>query len=285
MNRCKLGTTIIDAVTLCYTAQDLLLNTLRKVDKIDFDTFKLHRTRGHHHSQHFDIILNGIKVATTYFDRYGSEEKEPYLWLRVENNVLYKKNLLAETLTISELLNLQYNNITYLELARDFTYNIINKIRGLMRDPSLKTIINDKQIKDRNKIIKNVHRTCGMSLNRDGGKSLTIKQAKAAKNKYDGITLNSYDKVSEIASKPHKQYILDYYDNPKRLYRLELRLNNNDIKSITKRLGIVTTEDIIFDADNLDAIYLQALQSLLRFTAGRKKLDWQMLFDCNLRLR
>ena len=35
----------------------------------------------------------------------------------------------------------------------------------------------------------------------------------------------------------------------------------------------------------LDAIYLQALHSLVRFTHGRKKLDWEMLFDCNLRYR
>lgn len=122
-------------------------------------------------------------------------------------------------------------------------------------------------------------------MNRDGGKSLTIKQAKAVKNKYDGITLDSYDKVREIESHSHKHYILNYYGNPKRLHRLELRLNNPDIKAIAKRLCMVITEDIIFDSNKLDAIYLQALHSMLRFTHGRKKLDWQMLFDCNMKYR
>ena len=284
--KCKPGTTIIDALALCYVAGDELLNLLRAVDyKIDFDKFNLYRTMGRSHSEHFDIWLDGVKVATTYFDRYGAGKKESYLWLRIENAVLYNKPLLVEVLSLVELLDLQFNNVTYLELAKDFKYNISNKIRAMMRNPELTTIINDKQIKDRNKILNNVTRTCGVSLNRDGGKSLTIKQAKAVKNKYDGITLDSYDKVREIESHSHKHYILNYYGNPKRLLRLELRLNNPDIKAIAKRLCMVITEDIIFDSNKLDAIYLQALHSMLRFTHGRKKLDWQMLFDCNMKFR
>ena len=286
MSLCKFGTTIIDALTLCYVAGDELLNLLRAVDyKIDFDKFNLYRTMGRSHSEHFDIWLDGVKVATAYFDRYGAGKKESYLWLRIENAVLYNKPLLVEVLSLVELLDLQFNNVTYLELAKDFKYNISNKIRAMMRNPELTTIINDKQIKDRNKILNNVTRTCGFSLNRDGGKSLTIKQAKAVKNKYDGITLDSYDKVREIESHSHKHYILNYYGNPKRLHRLELRLNNPDIKAIAKRLCMVITEDIIFDSNKLDAIYLQALHSMLRFTHGRKKLDWQMLLDCNMKYR
>lgn len=286
MSVCKFGTIVIDALALCYVAGDELLNLLRAVDyKIDFDKFNLYRTMGRSHSEHFDIWLDGVKVATTYFDRYGAGKKESYLWLRIENAVLYNKPLLVEVLSLVELLDLQFNNVTYLELAKDFKYNISNKIRAMMRNPELTTIINDKQIKDRNKILNNVTRTCGVSLNRDGGKSLTIKQAKAVKNKYDGITLDSYDKVREIESHSHKHYILNYYGNPKRLHRLELRLNNPDIKAIAKRLCMVITEDIIFDSNKLDAIYLQALHSMLRFTHGRKKLDWQMLFDCNMKFR
>lgn len=286
MSVCRFGKTIIDALALCYVAGDELLNSLRAVDyKIDFDKFNLYRTMGRSHSEHFDIWLDGVKVATTYFDRYGAGKKENYLWLRIENAVLYNKPLLVEVLSLVELLDLQFNNVTYLELAKDFKYNISNKIRAMMRNPELTTIINDKQIKDRNKILNNVTRTCGVSLNRDGGKSLTIKQAKAVKNKYDGITLDSYDKVREIESHSHKHYILNYYGNPKRLHRLELRLNNPDIKAIAKRLRMVITEDIIFDSNKLDAIYLEAMHSLLRFTYKRKELDWQMLFNCNLRYR
>ncbi|MBQ7791242.1 MAG: hypothetical protein IJ377_03000 [Rikenellaceae bacterium] len=263
-----------------------MLDELREINyRAEFDVFTLYRTIGRTHHQHFDAMLKGKKVACVYFDRYGAAADEPYIWIRIENFVLYDMKLLVEVLSLTQLLDLTFNNITHLDLARDFSYNISERIRSLMRNPELKTIVNGKQIKDRDAALKGITRTCRMSLNRDKTKSLTIKQAKAIKNKYDGITLDSYDKMDEITSKSEKRYILDYYGNPKRLYRLELRLNNQDIRKISDGLGIAITEDVIYDKERLDALYIQALQSMLRFTDGRKKLDWQMLFDCNLRYR
>ena len=282
----RLSKTIIDALTLCYVAEGKVLDLLREIDhKYHIDTFTLLRTTDNHHKEHFDIYLHKKKVATIYFDRYGSAGDESYVWLRIENHVLYNHQLLIQTLMLPELLDIDFNNITYIELARDFTYNITQRIRSLMRNPELKTIINGKQIKSRDDEVAGIIRTCKISLNKDLPKSLCIKQAKAEKNKYDGITMDSYNKMDEITSKSHKQYILDYYGNPKKLHRLELRLNNADIKKISKAIGLSVTDDTIFNQDALDQIYLQALQSLLRFTDGRKKLDWQMLFDCNLRYR
>lgn len=286
MSVCKPGTTIIDSLTLCYKASDDFLSFMRDVcNKTTFDKFYLKRAQGERHSQYFIIKLNGMTVATTYFDRYGAKKEEPYIWLRIENYVLYNKYLLIEVLSLAELLDLRFNNFTYIELAKDLRYNVSTKIRGLMRNPELTTLINGKEVRDRNKILKNITRTCSVSLNRDDEKSLTIKQAKAIKNKRKGITLNAYDKVKEIASKSHKQYILDYYGNPKRLHRLELRLNNGDIRKISKSLKMAITEDIIFDTDKLNSIYMKALRALIRFKKGRKELNWQKLFDCNLRYR
>lgn len=286
MSNDRIGTTIIDALTLCYVAEGEVLDVLREINhRAEFDMFTLYRTIGRTHHQHFDVMLTGRKVACIYFDRYGSGTDEPYIWVRIENFVLYDVGLLVEVLSLPQLLDLTFNNITHLDLARDFCYNISERIRSLMRNPDLKTIVNGKQVKDRDVALKGISRTCRMSLNRDKTKSLSIKQAKAIRNKYDGITLDSYDKMDEITSKSEKRYIIDYYGNPKRLYRLELRMNNQDIRKISDGLGIAITEDVIYDKERLDALYIQALQSMLRFTDGRKKLDWQMLFDCNLRYR
>lgn len=282
----KIGTTIIDALTLCYCAEGKVLNMLKRTDNNVFiDTFLLKRTKGQAHNHHFDIHLRKKKVASLYFDWYGASNADNYIWLRVENEVLYNEMLLIETLSISELLDLTFNNVTHLDLARDFKYNISDRIRQLMRNPQLRTIINRKQIINRDEALDGVLRNCKMSLNRDLPKSLTIKQAKAKKNKYDGMVLDCYNKMDEITSKSYKQYILDYYGNPNKLHRLEVRLNNQDLKKIASSLRVDIAEDVIFNQDTLDVIYLKALQSLLRFTAGRKKLGWQMLFDCNLRYR
>ena len=286
MSNDRIGKTIIDALTLCYVAEGEVLDVLRGINhRAEFDMFTLYRTIGRTHHQHFDVILTGRKVACIYFDRYGAGTDESYIWVRIENFVLYDVVLFVEVLLLPQLFDLSFNNITHLDLARDFGYNISERIRSLMRNPDIKTIVNGKQIKDRDEALKGITRTCRMSLNRDKTKSLTIKQAKAIKNKYDGITLDAYDKIDEITNKSEKQYILDYYGNPKRLHRLELRLNNQDIRKISDVIGIGITEDVVFDTDRLDALYIQALQSMLRFTDGRKKLDWQMLFDCNLRYK
>lgn len=286
MSNDRIGKTVIDALTLCYVAEGEVLDLLREVKcKIDIDAFLLYRTIGRTHHQHFDVLLRSKKVACVYFDRYGAASNEPYIWIRLENHVLYDKELLVEVMSLTELLDLSFNNITHIDLAKDFTYNISERIRTLMRNSNIKTIINGKQIKDRDEALKGITRTCRMSLNRDKTKSLTIKQAKAVKNKYDGLTLDSYDKLDEITSKSDKQYILEYYGFPKRLHRLEMRFNNQDVKKISDSVNLPITEDIIYDLQRLDVLYFQALQSMLRFTEGRKKLDWGMLFDCNLRYR
>ena len=286
MSNDRLGTTIIDALTLCYVAGSPLLNTLRKVyAHIEFDKFLLYRTVGEKHKHHFDIMLGGEKVATCYFDSYSASEEEFYFWLRFENYVLYDYPLMLEVLSLTELIDLSFNNFTHLDLARDFNYNVSGRIRTLMRDSKLKTIINGKQVKDRKKAIEGVFGTCEMSLDKDFPKSLTIKQAKAIKNKSEGMILGAYNKLNEIEHKSKKNYILKFYNYPKRLHRLEVRLNNVDVRKIAKRRKIKITEDIIFNREVLDTLYIQALQSLIRFTKGRQKLSWDTLFECNVKYR
>lgn len=286
MTNDRLGTTIIDALTLCYVAGSPLLHTLREVfSHIEFDKFLFYRTIGKNHRHNFDVMLHGEKVATCCIDRYSASEEEFYLWLRFENYVLYDTQLMLLVLELTELLDLSFNNFTRLDLARDFNYNVSGRIRTLMRNTKLKTIINGKQVKDRKKAIEGLFGTCEISLDKDFPKSLTIKQAKAIKNKSDGMTLGAYNKLNEIEHKSKKNYILEFYNYPKRLHRLEVRLNNEDIRKIAKRRKITTTEEIIFNMEVLDALYMQALQSLIRFTKGRQKLSWDMLFGCNVKYR
>ena len=97
------------------------------------------------------------------------------------------------------------------------------------------------------------------------------------------MILGAYNKLNEITHKSKKNYILKFYNYPQRLHRLEVRLNNDDIRKIAKRRKIAITEDIIFNIDALDILYIEALQSLIRFTKGRQKLSWDMLFECNVK--
>ena len=286
MSNDRLGITVIDALTLCYVAGSPLLNTLGEVHShIEFDNFIFCRTASKYYKHHFDIMLHGEKIATCGFDRYTASEEEFYLWLRCENHILYDNKLMLEIVRLTELIDISFNNITRLDLARDFNYNVSGRIRAMMRDIKLKTIINGKQVKDRKKAIEGMFGTCEISLDKDFPKSLTIKQAKAIKNKSEGMILGAYNKLNEIVHKSKKNYILDFYGYPQRLHRLEVRLNNVDVRKIAKRRKIKITEDIIFNREVLDTLYIQALQSLIRFTKGRQKLSWDTLFECNVKYR
>lgn len=279
MSLCNLGTTIIDNLVICFIATPVLLASLRELDGIHYDDFRLNRIEGRFHRHYFTITTNRIKkLGYLYFDRFASDGSELYLWLKVENSVLYDHELINEVKLLPERLGLQYHGISSLDLARDFGYDTASRIRKLMRREDLAVIINGKEVRDRNMMLKDIFRTCGMSLAKDGTKGLTIKQAKAAKNKHFGITLDCYNKAEEIENASGKQYISDFYGRPKRLHRLEVRMNSEQIKRACLRTGVAYDLNLLETPESLDALFIYTLQSVLRFRKGRKVLHWEDLF-------
>ena len=305
MSKCnRLGTTVIDALTLCYVAEGALLEDLRSIESVrEYGKFIFHRTKGKIFAQQFNVLNEGRKIARFYFDNYSSEKFAPYVWIRMENHILYNRQMLLDTLLLATLFDLSFNNFTDIDLARDFTFDITQIVRSLMRNANVQTIINGKEIKDRKEVINNIYRTCGMSLERDGRKGITIKQRKAEKNKNQGITIAGYNKYEEIksgydnnrclpittnnccAGKIHKDFILDFYGNPKTLHRWEVRLHNETIKRICNLTKIPYELNIIFNQDILDTIYIAALERVLRFRKRKKKIEWEDIFLRSGRVR
>ena len=119
------------------------------------------------------------------------------------------------------------------------------------------------------------------SLNRLNNPTITIKQKKAAANKNDGITVQAYNKKAEILQSSKKQYILDYHGNPKRLYRLEVRLHNQELKDYFAAKHITPSTDILYDGEMLKELFFHHLGAVIRFTRGRTKIQWKELLGCN----
>ena len=110
-----------------------------------------------------------------------------------------------------------------------------------------------------------------------------IKQAKATRNKHLGITMDCYDKAVEIENASGMKYISDFYGHRKRLHRLEMRMNCEQIKRACKKTKTRYQLDLITQQESLDAIFIYALQSVLMFRRGRKVLQWEDLFKCGVR--
>ena len=107
---CKLGTTIIDNLVICFIATPKLLSSFRNRVEPYIDNVFFSRAEGHFHRHYFNILsIDGRKLGNLYFDRYASDGNELYLWLKVENAVLYDRELLQMMKQIPDRLGLQYH--------------------------------------------------------------------------------------------------------------------------------------------------------------------------------
>lgn len=277
MGNDRLGKTVIDELRLCFTAESEFLSTLSMLgygERIYFDKFSLIRIAGQHFEYYYTLLneANHI-VAYFYHGRYGDDSD--YVWVKIENRVLYQHIQLQTLINdIQTTFPLVFNNFTRIDLAKDFAKNTVYAIKRLMRTPGIKTIINGKVKKDRNEIIEGYITTYQSTLTRVKNPSLRICQAEAVNNKTKGVTMQAYNKKAELDNS-NKEYILEFYDNPKTLHRLEVRLNSDEIRDYYKKQRQQQTVEDIFDDAFLTDMYYYHLGSVLRFTRGKKPIPWQ----------
>ena len=86
--------------------------------------------------------------------------------------------------------------------------------------------------------------------------------------------MTAYDKKAEIANSSGKKYIEEFYDNLDKLYRLEVHLNNDEVKECLDRTGHELSFYSLVDSCFLLRLFNQTLNSLIRFEYKKKKLDW-----------
>lgn len=297
----EIGRTIIDELKLCYVADMTVLEDLVSIDygesydpgnlyskNDDPGNFTFYRTTSHHFKYAYDVCVGDIgerrKVATARFGRYGDVEDTDYFFYRVENYVLYDFDLLKCTLTIPEMLGMCFHNFTSLDVAIDARIDLAKLIKRMWHREDVTTIINGKAIRDRKAIVNNLNLTYSTSLQRMKNLTVYVKQSKAKHDKTKGVTVCAYNKGKEISEASHKDYICEFYGKPKRLYRLEVHLNNAEIKDCCQRLNMPQDLNMIYDQTFLTEMFYYHLSSVIRFTKGRKKLDWRDIIRCNGRL-
>lgn len=177
-----------------------------------------------------------------------------------------------------------FNNFTAIDLALDGGLNFPSMIKRMMRDKTVTTIINGKAVKDRKKVLQGVSFEYSSTLDRLNHPTITVKQKKAIANKCNGVTVQAYNKKAEIDGHSDKQYILDHYGNPKRLYRLEIRLHYQELKDYFELCKVAPAPEDVLDAEGLRKMFFYHLSAVIRFTRGRRKIDWETLLKCNGRV-
>jgi len=280
---------VIDELKICYKAENEdCLNALKSVDAgecVFVGEYTFYRVINETFRYCFDVVEAGEHVAVFKFWHYTDyDDATCYVYFKIANPILYDEKRLRQLIALPEKFDLVFNNFTAIDLAMDSRLNLPSVIKKMMRNKAIHTIINGKKVDDRKAILRGVSFEYSTSLDRLNHPTITFKQKKAIKNKNDGITVQAYDKQAEIAENSDKQYILEHYGNPKRLYRLEVRLHYRELKDYFRKIRLVPEPHIVFNADVLADMYFYHLSSVIRFTKGRRKVEWQELMKCNGRV-
>lgn len=280
---------MIDALRVCYDVIcPELFRELEKLeigDRYDFYEFSLYRVEGKRFDNVYAIRYHEPGEGDKTFGylkfnlKSGSQLAEnPKAWIWVENWVFYTRGDLHYLSFISDTLGLQFHNITALDLCLDLSWDLPRTLRRLLKRKNGTVILNGKKIHDRDTARPEITYTTSGSLNKtDKYLTVNIKQRKAIKDKAQGITLTAYDKLGEIRNSSGKEYIREAYNHPEKLYRIEIHLNNADIRDYWAKYDRPVEEVLIYNQGLLTVMFIETLNSLVRFDTPEGRVDFETL--------
>ena len=279
----------IDALTICYEVVHPYyyeqLSNLDYGECLDMYEFRLYRTDGRYFDNVYAIRLwNGTRDIEWGYLKFnlarGDKDSNTHtngkrkVWMSLNNETLYTDDFHFLTY-IEQRLGLEFHNVTSLDLCLDTPFSISPLIKAYLHKKDVTTILNGKRIIDRDEDRAEISYTTSGSLNKqDKYKTVNIKQRNAIKDKTKGVTVQTYDKAAEISNASDKQYILEHYGNPNRLYRTEVHLNAEDVKTYVERRSIEYTPLLLTDEATLEDMFFHFLGSVIRFQCGTSDTSW-----------
>lgn len=190
-----------------------------------------------------NVIIGDEVLGMFVFN--NSKKYEGLCFFRFENKALYsfltrdictntKCNLIPLIEFIADDLQLEFNNITELEVAYDINFNVSAKLRKLIKDfNNYDMFVNGKKIKDPNRVLDNYHET----FKRNRRRLIYPPTLYFEQKKIDAPLLRIYNKSEEIKDNEFaKEYITEWNDfGNSDTYRIEIRLKSNSIKEFLKQ--------------------------------------------------
>lgn len=279
----------IDMLRLCFEVeQPQILDhfaTFNVGEKIDLYDFYLLRIEGKHFEYVYEIryyelgedkLFGELKFGLNHNDDEANTHTngKRKAWISISNRVLYTNDEIHYLGYITDTLYLRLHNITSMDLALDMTMNVARYLKKLIRCKDLDVILNGKRITNRKADRPEIISTMSGNLDRDKYLTLNIKQKKAIKDKSRGSTLVAYDKRAEITNSSDKNYITDLYSQPNKLHRLEVHLNNDEIKDYFNKTGEELNIGTLYNQQFLFNLFYYTLGTLIRFEKHGKIIEW-----------
>lgn len=279
---------MIDTFTVCCEVENsFLFNKIASLEfgeVMEFEDSMLTRVDGRYYNYVNTITYNDSGEIKTFGQlkfglNNGNDEAhdngKPKAWIIVDNTALYSQAI-CYLGYICEVLHLNVHNYTNIDLCKDTPFDVSRALHRLYRNKGITTILNGKRITNRDEDRPGISRTLSGSLNKDKYQTIYVKQRNAIRDKSAGVTLKTYDKLAEIRNSSEKEYILDYYNNPTKLYRTEVHLNNAEIKEYLQSHNI-DLNPYMMDNAILEAMFFDYLNRIIRFQDGKKQINWEYL--------
>ena len=279
---------IIDAFTVCCEVENsVLFNKIASLEfgeVMEFEDFSLTRVDGRYYKNVYNITYNDCGEIKTFGQlkfglNNGNDEAhdngKPKAWITVDNTALYSQAI-CYLGYICEILHLNVHNYTNIDLCKDTPFDVSRALHRLYRNKGITTILNGKRITNRDEDRPEISRTLSGNLNKDKYQTIYVKQRNAIRDKSAGVSLKTYDKLAEIRNASEKEYILDYYNNPTKLYRTEVHLNNAEIKEYLQSHNI-DLNPYMMDNAILEAMFFDYLNRVIRFQDDKEQITWEQL--------
>ncbi len=219
-------------------------------------------------------------------------------FINIENDILYKNVGLPDILLyIISALDATFNNVTQIDLCKDFDIDIIeDKIKKIKKNKKYNLIFNGKK-KEKDADDKRIRMYANGSFeNEDKYKTLEyVQEDTPIKQKFIRI----YDKKSELEQESPKKKEYQGIDSDIH-YRMEVVLSNEPLYEIlnspevryffgsgeTEENKVITKEllynYLLFDVDFLNYIYYKVANQIIHFSrkdVEDKHLYWQDILD------
>ena len=271
----------IDRIEVCYKAPREVMDGLEDTLSWEREGYRLLEFSRDRIETIFkiEILTPGEEAAWEVFAwlRIGNRfEKEDdtfrYCWITLENKALYRKGKdygeLPYLYWIGDDLGLEFNNISYLELALDSNVNWFRRVRAAIRTEELTPIVLGKAYKDMKENIKRLLYLHTGDRKRYRTNTISLKSANG------DAALEIYNKGEEI-KESGKYYIRECFGLASELFRLEVKVRNKAFEDFCSSYGL-TQYDIymrLLDRSILFELWLYYCNRLFRFREKRSQVS------------
>ncbi|MCR5039490.1 MAG: hypothetical protein K6A94_09160 [Bacteroidales bacterium] len=266
----------VDRLEITYKANEPLQQMLSDIkDDVKIDALRLVREKSRYYTHEFLVLGSDYDETQGEIERpmghlrFGSPNpNRQFIYFVFENAALYSEYLLASRFYIEDALGLEFMRVSKLDVAVDFSFNVVNRFYRVFKNPDYDLIINGVKVKDIQSVVPDVVHIAGNTTR----KRPFARHTPVIRNADGNMLMRAYDKGREIDEESHKDYIRESAGF-KRLYRIEVSLGcHKVVKKVLDRLGL-TDGDLYAHLQNertLIDLFRVALNSLVRVSRKRK---------------